>query len=183
MGGSRQRQPRDWRECSDHAMSMPVEQPAETDAKVGGVTTHERPLLRVALATNASAMAAPYGYTITLWSSGALLVRAHGLPSVAEVFGVVAGALVAYSFLALLARGNGHRWETLDNPGNRLLAGALNWVGVAAAVGVVALVATLHSWAAWPLSSLAATFIYIVAASVQLALVTARSEGSDRTEA
>jgi hypothetical protein len=160
-------------------MSIPLERPAEANATVAGTRTNERPGLRVALATTASAMAAPYGYTVTLWGSGALLVRAHGVPHVAEVFALAAGALLAYSLLSLLACGRGYRWEPLDNPGDRLTAGALNWLAVGAALGVVALLANIHGWAAWPLSSFTATFLYVATASVQLALVTCRDGHPD----
>jgi hypothetical protein len=128
---------------------------------------------RRALATTIAATSAPYGYTVTLWSSGALLIHAHGVPRVPEVFSLAGGALLAFSLLALFVRGMHSRWEPLDNPRDRVLAGALNWIAVGVAVGAAALLATIHGWTAWPVSSFAATSLYLLAASAQLAVVTA----------
>lgn len=135
-------------------------------------TRRGRTTLRAAMATTVAATAAPYGYTVTLWSSGALLVRSHGVPSVTEVFALAAGAMLAYSLVALLARGAAFRTRPLDRPGNRVRAGALNWFAVGIAISAVALLAKIHGWAVWPLSSFAATSLYLVVGSVQLAIVT-----------
>lgn len=53
-------------------------------------------------------------------------------------------------------------------------AGALHWLAAGAAVGAAALIAEIHGWEAWPLASFAATVIYIVGASAQLAVVSTR---------
>jgi hypothetical protein len=129
--------------------------------------------LRVALRATVVTTAGPYGYTVTLWSSGALLVRVHGIPRVTEVFALAAGAVLAFSLLALLVRGMHPGSEPPDRQGDRVVAGALNWVAVGLAIGAVALLATIHGWLAWPVSSFAATFLYLFAASAQLAVVTA----------
>lgn len=127
--------------------------------------------LWLALATTVSAAAAPYGYTVTLWSSGALLVRAHGLPRAPEVFELAVGALLAYSLLALVVCATRPGSEARNNVADRVLAGALNWLAAGVAVGAVALLSTIHGWVAWPVSSFAATFLYLISASVQLVLV------------
>ncbi|MBI3648646.1 MAG: hypothetical protein HY240_07860 [Actinobacteria bacterium] len=44
----------------------------------------------------------PYGYTLTIWTTGALCLGRFGLPSQAEVFLFVAGGTLAYVGLALL---------------------------------------------------------------------------------
>jgi hypothetical protein len=130
-------------------------------------------LLRAALGTMVAASAAPYGYTVSIWSSGAVLMRGHGTPNVGEVFAFVAGALTGFAALALLARGTLTRIESLDDAGDRVLAGVLHWLAVGAAVGAVAVLAELHGWTAWPLGSFAATTIYLLGASAQLTLVSA----------
>lgn len=38
----------------------------------------------------------PYGYTITVWSSGQVLVHTHGSPGIGYVFLLAAGAALAY---------------------------------------------------------------------------------------
>ena len=52
----------------------------------------------------------------------------------------------------------------------------MHWLAAGAAVGAAALVARIGGWEAWPLAAFAATAIYILGASVQLALVTRRRD-------
>jgi hypothetical protein len=130
--------------------------------------------VRAALGTTVAASAAPYGYTVTLWSSGAILIRSHGLPPVAEVFAFAAGALCGFGLMGLLARGALTSMESLGDAAVRVSAGALNWFAVGTAVGVVALISEIHGWEVWPLSSFIATALYVLLASLQLAVVAAR---------
>jgi hypothetical protein len=130
--------------------------------------------VRAALGTIVASSAAPYGYTLTLWSSGAVLLRSHGTPLVADVFAFVAGALAGFGLMALLARGALTRMESIDDAAERVWAGALHWLAVGVAVGAVALLAEIHGREAWPLGSFAATTLYILAASLQLTVVATR---------
>jgi hypothetical protein len=135
--------------------------------------------LRAALGTIVAASAAPYGYTVTLWSSGAVLLRSHGTPHVADVFAFAAGALAGFGLMAVLARGALARMESLDDAADRVWAGVLHWLAVGVAIGVVALLAEVHGWEAWPLASFAATGLYILAASLELTVVaTTRTQRS-----
>jgi hypothetical protein len=148
-----------------------------TDRISGGVESEawsRGRTLRAALGTVVAASAAPYGYTISIWSSGAVLMGSHGTPRVAEVFAFLAGALTGFGLMALVSRGALARMEALDHAPDRVIAGAMHWLAAGAAVGAVALLSTLHGWEAWPLGSFAATSVYILGASVQLALVTHR---------
>jgi hypothetical protein len=130
--------------------------------------------VRAALATMVAASAAPYGYTVSIWSSGAVLMRTHGTPRVGEVFAFLAGALTGFGFMGLLARGALADRKSLDHAADRVLAGAMHWLAAGGAVGSVALLAEIPGWAAWPLGSFAATTVYILGASLQLAAVTLR---------
>ena len=105
-----------------------------------------------------------------------MLMHSHGTPRVPDVFAFLAGALTGFGLLALFSRGALTRMESLDHAPDRVLAGAMHWLAAGAAVGVVALVAMLHGWEVWPLGSFAATSIYILGASIQLALVTHRRD-------
>jgi hypothetical protein len=60
--------------------------------------------LRRAFATTVSASAAPYGYTLTVWSSGALLIHFRRAPTVWEVFLFLTGAVIAFATLWLIGR-------------------------------------------------------------------------------
>jgi len=126
--------------------------------------------LRAGLATIASASAAPYGYTITVWSSGALLMHSHGAPAVGDVFLFALGALVGFGVLGLLASGPLSGSRPIERGTDRVVAGMLDWAAVGASLGAVALIAQIHGAIAWPLGSLAATLIFLVAAGVQLAV-------------
>jgi hypothetical protein len=90
------------------------------------------------------------------------------------VFAFLAGALTGFGLLALFSHGDLTRMEPLDHAPDRGIAGAMHWLAAGAAVGAAALVARLHAWEAWPLGSFAATSVYIVGASIQLALVAHR---------
>jgi hypothetical protein len=151
--------------------------PADDGAPDGQSPTR---LLRAALGTMLAASAAPYGYTISIWSAGAVLLNAHGVPRVGEVFAFVAGALAGFGLMAIAAKGALTRMESLDHPSDRVLAGTLHWAAAGAAVGAAALLAQIDNWAAWPLGSFAATAIYILGASAQLAAVTARRDRTQR---
>lgn len=125
---------------------------------------------RGALAPALAAAAMPYGYTISVWGSGALLTRTHGLPQTWEIGAFAAGAVLAFALLGLFARGA----VGPEHAADRLVAGALHWLAAGAAIGSAALVSRLPGWEAWPLASFAATAAFFLCASAQLALAAAR---------
>ncbi len=100
------------------------------------------------MGTIVAASAAPYGYTISIWSSGAVLMHSHGTPSVAYVFAFLAGALTGFGLMGLLARGGLTRAEPHEHAPDRVLAGAMHWLAAGAAVGAAALVARIGGWEA-----------------------------------
>ncbi len=55
------------------------------------------------LAENLTAEAQAYGYTLTIWGAGAILVSAYGVPDPPIVFLYVGGALLGYGTLAAVA--------------------------------------------------------------------------------
>lgn len=134
--------------------------------------------LRSGVATIVSSSAAPYGYTITVWSSGALLMHTHGPPAVRDVFLFAIGALIGFGVLGVLASGPLSDVRPIERGSDRVVAGMLDWVAVGASLGAVALLAQIHGGVAWPLGSFAATLIFLVAAGVQLA-VSSRARATD----
>ena len=138
--------------------------------------------LRAALATIVAASAVPYGYTVTLWSSGAVLMASHGTPHVAEVFTFLGGALAGFGLMALVAHESLGRAELLDDAADRVRACTLHVLAVGGAVGAVALLAGIHSWVAWPLGAFAATGLYLLIASFQLTIVASRRRRTVRTD-
>lgn len=59
--------------------------------------------LRQQLARNLTAESEAYGYTLTIWGGGSILIGQYGTPTVAQIFLYVGGALVAFATLALVA--------------------------------------------------------------------------------
>ncbi len=127
-----------------------------------------------ALGTLASSSAAPYGYTISVWSSGAVLIHFRGAPNVGDVFLFAAGALAGFTLIGLVAHLRLGALDEMPSERERILAGVLHWFAVGAAIGTVALIAQIPSWAAWPLAMFAATTVYLLGATLQLAAVTGR---------
>jgi hypothetical protein len=128
-----------------------------------------------ALNTLVSSSAAPYGYTISVWSSGAVLMHFRGPPNVGDVFAFAAGALAGFTLIGLFVHS---RLGTMNEPHSskdRTLAGVLHWFAIGVTLGAVALIAEIPSWVAWPLAMFAATTIYLLGASVQLAVVSRMS--------
>jgi hypothetical protein len=115
-----------------------------------------------------SASATPYGSRLTIWSSGAVLIDARGQPSVGDVLAFLAGAVIAFAVLGLVAQGAIGPRSSIDRRRDRVIDCALDLAAVGAAVGAVALLAEIHDWFVWPLGSAAAT---IVVGIVQLGLV------------
>ena len=133
---------------------------------------------RAALAVVVAAAATPYGYTVSIWSAGAILMGAHGVPNEGQVAGFIGGALGGFALLGLASRPHLTRESLPDRAGDRVTAGTLHWIAISAAVGGVVLIRPLPGWAAWPLGSFAATTTYLLMAGLQLTVVGARRGGS-----
>ncbi|MDQ3677894.1 MAG: hypothetical protein M3401_14050 [Actinomycetota bacterium] len=133
--------------------------------------------VRTALATIVTASAAPYGYTVALWSTGALLIHYHGIPRPGEVFLFIAGALLGFGIVGAAAHGALRTEEPLRIGQGHIVTGLLHWFAVGLAVGMVALIAPHTGVIAWTLGSFIATSLYLVGASLQLALATQRRSG------
>lgn len=58
---------------------------------------------RSRLESNLVAEAEAYGYTLSIWGSGALLIHAFGVPGVARALAYVYGAIAGFAVLALVA--------------------------------------------------------------------------------
>lgn len=131
----------------------------------------DSPYLR-ALETAVQGAGLPYGYAVTVWSTGAALSGRHGMPSTGAIFLFAAGATIAYGALRLLT------WSTdkeADKPLSRsphvVRAGVVHLVAIGLAISAVLLIARIHGDAAWLLAPLAATLTYLGVSSVEVALV------------
>ena len=154
-------------ERSPHAVAGSPEEPRGA----GGT-------LRAALATVVAASAVPYGYTLTIWGSGAVLLRSLGAPTAAEAFIFAAGASAGFSLvgrlLGLLDPATTRPANPIHRRQDRVLAGAFDWIAVGAAIGAVSLLDGIHGWLPWLVGPFAATVLYLLIASAQLAIVVFR---------
>ena|SRR5579859_2981653 len=123
-----------------------------------------------ALATVLRGSALPYGYTVTVWTSGMMLTRHRGLPSTGEVFLFMLGAVAAYVSLGSVVRaGRGIPFDPA--PGALRHTGMLHVIAVGGALGLATLVGLIPSFLAWPLGSFVATSSYLALATLELLLI------------
>lgn len=111
----------------------------------------------------------PYGYTITIWSSGQVLIDARGTPGAWLVPSYALGALCGFGALKLAARG-ANPMLLRDVRAPAVPAWILQFATIAAALGAVALVARIDSSLVWIVGGFVATFVYLggMAATVLL---------------
>jgi hypothetical protein len=62
------------------------------------------PPFRAALASTVGLLAVPYGYTVSLWTAGAVVGSRFGFPGPLEIAAFVLGAVSAFLILAASAR-------------------------------------------------------------------------------
>jgi hypothetical protein len=130
-------------------------------------------MYRQALKSVGRGSALPYGYTLTVWSSGAVLMHSHGPPPVGDVFLFLLGGIAAFGAVAGAARGAS---DAPEPPHADLLAtGASHFVAVAGAVGAAALIGDIGGGIVWPLGAFAATLVYLMLATLELTIVRRRT--------
>jgi hypothetical protein len=111
----------------------------------------------------------PYGYTVTIWTSGGVLIHARGAPSAIDALLFMLGAVTGYASVGIGSFGS-PRARALEVRPPAIWAG-FHFLGIGAAIGAAALVAhVVDSTAAWLLGGFAVTAIYLVALAAQLAL-------------
>lgn len=150
-----------------------------------------RKRLGTSLESTLSSTIVPYGYTVTLWVSGAYLLHRHGAADrgVGVVDGVAfaAGALFAFGLLAALS-GSLPSGKS-GAPGSLAAQAEARHPVFAAGVHVVAVGLALtcsmlgSRWfgdAAWFLAPFLATAVYLAVASAELAIALELSERESR---
>ena len=123
-------------------------------------------------------VALPYGYTVTVWSTGQELIHLRGMPPVWEVFLFAAGAVAAFAALrGLTPEPAGNAAPALGSTPRGVRALTIQVAAIGSAVGVATLVGLLDSWIAWPLGGFTATTLYLTVASLEPALRAAPETG------
>jgi hypothetical protein len=112
----------------------------------------------------------PYGYTITIWTSGQVLADERGSPPIWLLPAFAAGAVVAYGLLAVLAGGGSNRDAPEGAPTRLAHATLIQIAAIALAIGAVALVGEAPELVAWPAAGFSATTVYLVGIAAALAV-------------
>ncbi len=113
---------------------------------------------------------APYGYTLTIWTSGAVLTHARGVPSTIDALLFMVGAVAGFALVGVGAFGGLTARVRVEERQPALWAG-LHVLSIGAAIGLATLIAhLLENPGAWPLGGFAATATYLVVLAAQLAL-------------
>ncbi|MGA8217747.1 MAG: hypothetical protein WB771_04215 [Solirubrobacterales bacterium] len=128
--------------------------------------------LKSAVATSA----APYGYTLTIWTSGAVTTHARGIPAAWEALLFLAGAVLGFAITAALAYGRPGEVLASREHGSVRLWGGFHLVSVGLAIGAAALATALvKSPVAWMIVGFASTLVYLVVIAAQFTLADART--------
>lgn len=123
------------------------------------------------LRTMVGSSAAPYGYTLATWTSGAVLTNARGIPDVLAALMFMVGAVLGFAFVGTLAFGGVTKHFDREQGEAPLIWGSFHFFSVGLAIGVAALVAQYtESFIAWPLGSFVATVTYLLVAGAESAV-------------
>jgi hypothetical protein len=115
---------------------------------------------------------APYGYTLTIWTSGAVLTHARGIPNTTDALLFMLGAVVAFALVGAASFGTLTARVRVEAQQPALWAG-FHMLSIGVAIGTATLIAQLlEDRGAWPLGGFAATISYLVMFAAQLALAT-----------
>lgn len=135
-------------------------------AKGANVPKHGyRQHLRAVVATSA----APYGYTLTLWTAGAVTTHAHGdSPSGLDALLLLAGAASAFGAVGAFAFGGINGILAPGARGDVRVWGGMHVPSVGLSILLVSLITqTVTGPAVWPLVGFTATATYLLVIGAQ----------------
>jgi hypothetical protein len=117
---------------------------------------------RASLRHAVTGSAGPYGYTLTVWTSGAVLAHARGLPTTLDALLFMIGAVAGFGAVGWIAFGGFARHLT-PSPQRAALWTSFHVLPVAISIGAAALTAHfLKNSLSWPLAGFFATTIYLL---------------------
>ncbi|BBL79688.1 hypothetical protein RxyAA322_15420 [Rubrobacter xylanophilus] len=113
---------------------------------------------------------APYGYTVTIWTSGALLIHAQHLPSLAETLLFMAGSVLGYGAVGVVAFG-GLQVVSTPERGRLALWGNMHFLSIGAAMlGAYLVSHAIGGELSWFVTGLVATATYLLVSGVESAV-------------
>ncbi len=123
------------------------------------IGTHYRRNLRAAVGSSAG----PYGYTLTIWTTGAVLTHAHGIPTALYAAAFMAGAVLAFACVGLSAFGHLTQHLTREQ-GQEVIYGSIQVFSVGLPISTAALIGHyVGGFIAWPLAGFLSTAIFLLA--------------------
>jgi hypothetical protein len=133
--------------------------------------TGYRECLRATVATSAG----PHGYTLTLWTSGAVASHAEGGPPGApDALLLLLGAVVGFGLIGLAATGSLAR-PAAPAPAQAPIWACLHLPTVATAIALCHGLGTLlHGHVLWPVVGCVATGTFLLGSALQAAVAAAR---------
>ena len=125
-----------------------------------------------------AASAAPYGYTLTLWTAGAVTAHAEaGLPTALDAVLLLAGAIVGFGAVGTYASGGLNGVLVPGTPGRVRVWGGMHLPSVGLSILLVASInALLDGPVVWPLVGFTATSCYLLVIGAQFWLATHRGQ-------
>ncbi len=120
--------------------------------------------------------AAPYGYTLAIWTSGAVTSHARGIPTAAEAFLFMAGAVLGFVVVGWGANG-GFGGVLRTRRFDIQLWGGVHLISVGSAIASASLVnAVIDHRVAWPIVGFAVTAVYLIVVAAQFTLTQVRDD-------
>lgn len=122
------------------------------------------------LRTAVGSSAAPYGYTLATWTTGAVLTHAYGIPTAVEALLFMSGAVLAFAAVGAAAFGDVNA-RFAHSPKQAALWGSFHFLSVGGAIGSAAfLTFWLNPTAGWLLAPFASTVAYLLVLGVQFSV-------------
>lgn len=127
--------------------------------------------LRQQLSATVAGAAGPYGYTISLGGSIALTVHHLGSPNYGEVMLMMAGAVLGFVTLEVLAQGSFHPIQPAPDVAPTMWGNAHVPSAGGAISAVWGLIHVIHEPVGWAVTGFAATTVYFATTAAQRVLV------------
>lgn len=126
---------------------------------------------RTHLQTAVASSAASYGYTLTIWTSGAVMTHSKGIPTGFEAILFLIGAIAGFAAVGAAAHGSMSGFLQRPEASRVRLWGGFHLPSVGLSVGGATLVAALfHGSLAWPLDGFVVTSIYLSVLAAQFTI-------------
>lgn len=127
-----------------------------------------------------AASAAPYGYTLTLWTAGAITSHAEqAFPSMIDTLLLLIGAVVGFGIIGAVACRGVNGTLPGNARGGMRIWGGIHLPSVGASILLIGLLTHLvHGHAVWPVVGFTATATYLLVIAGQFWLA-ARAAGDE----